>query len=84
MRVVIEKDDGTQQVFKGVTDYLFVVRQLEPLQKKDSKGMAFLPETRGYSFNSGNMREIVKESNQCIGEMQDILRMNTNSRGPNK
>ncbi len=72
MKLEITKDDGTSEVYESVTDYYLSVRQLQPMAKADGE-IAFLPETRSYSAGP-NVRELVKELQQSIVELQEFLR----------
>lgn len=73
MKITIEKDDKSKEVFDNVTDAYIAVRQLKPMISEDNKNTAFLPETRSYSWGD-NVRELVKEIQQSIIELQDILK----------
>lgn len=76
MKIVVELDSGKTETYNNVTDAYVCVRQLEPVYTdKDQKiisKMAFLPETRSYSWGA-NARELVKEIRQSLEELQNFL-----------
>jgi hypothetical protein len=71
MKITIEKDDNTSQVFEDITDAYLSIRRAEPMMS--DKGMAVELQTRSYSWGS-NLREIAKELSQSLVEIQSILR----------
>jgi hypothetical protein len=74
MRVIIEKDDGTQEVFQRACDVYIAVRQEEhKLFESDKLGLFI--KTTSHSYGS-NIRELVKELQQSLVELQDYLRKN--------
>ncbi len=75
MKLTIEHDDGrSPEVFQYVTDLYIVVRQKEPvLAWKDKKQVDSVIRTRSFSWGS-DVRELVKELQQSLVELQDFLR----------
>ena len=72
MKITFEDDDKKVTVFQNIIDAYLCVRQLEPMKGKKGK-MANLPETKSYSWGV-NVRELVKEVNQSLVELQEYLR----------
>jgi len=72
MRLTIEKDDGTTEVFQNILDLYVVVRREEKaLFEADKLGLYI--KTTSHSYGS-NVRELVKEVSQSLVELQDYLR----------
>lgn len=72
MKISIEKDDGTVEVFERVTDLYVVVRRND-LVGTPGKKIQYVPVTTSHSWGS-NVRELVKEVQQSLVELQDWLR----------
>lgn len=76
MRVIIEKDNGEKEVLQYVEDVYVAVRQKRIVGEASAKPYSiqrFVTETRSYSWGS-NVRELVKELQQSLVELQDFLR----------
>ena len=73
MKVTIQQDDGTAIVYRDVTDVYVAVRQLESVKSAKDDLPALLPVTTSRSWG-GNVRELVKEVQQSLVELQDYLR----------
>lgn len=71
MKVVITKDDGSEIVFKDVSDCYISVRQLTTVVH--DKQPKLVVETKSWSWG-GNVRELVKEIQQSLVELQEYLR----------
>lgn len=72
MKITVEADDGTAEVYQNVTDALVVYRSTTPVKTRDGH-VAPLPETRSRSWG-GELRELVKEAAQALDELRVILR----------
>lgn len=71
MRVIIEKDTGEKEVFQDVSDIYLAIRQ-DIWVGKDARAF---PTWKVHSFSwGGNVRELVKELQQSLVELQDFLR----------
>lgn len=77
MIIRVFDDLGEETVFQDVTDLYIAVRQQKPVQKKGS--LAVLPETTSFSWGA-NLRELVKEVQQSLVELQDFLKENRHAR----
>lgn len=78
MKITIEKDNGTKEVFQNVTDLYLAVRQKEPVfAYKDMNQVDSIVQVRSYSWGE-NLRELVKELQQSLVELQDFLREKRN------
>lgn len=72
MKIIICRDDGTEQTFQHVTDYFLAVRYLD--SKQDDAGNVFpIPEIRSFSHGR-NLRELAKELGQALVEIQEHLK----------
>lgn len=71
MKLVLTRDDGSTEVFQDITDLYIAVRQETP--RTDGRTAWYVPSMRSYSWG-GNFRELIKEVNQSLIEMQDKLR----------
>jgi hypothetical protein len=72
MRVTIEKDNGETEVFQNITDLYIAYRQEVPVYDVECK-FDYIPQVRSHSWGS-NVRELVKEVQQSLVELQDFLR----------
>jgi hypothetical protein len=68
---IIVKDGEYEATYRDVTDMYLAVRQAQPYKHEDAVG--FEIQTRSYS-RGGNVREIVKEIQQSLVELQEHLR----------
>jgi hypothetical protein len=80
MRLTIEKDDGTTEVFQNILDLYVVVRREEKVLFETDKLGLYL-KTTSHSYGS-NVRELVKEVQQSLVELQDFLREQRNGGTP--
>lgn len=71
MKITVEKDDGTKQVFQGVMDYALVVRQWIPVMVQEQPRE--IPVTASFSHHSGGLRELLKEMRQAEVDLQRAL-----------
>lgn len=72
MKVIIEHDDGKKEVFQSITDLYIAYRQeSKVVGMKDV--MNILYQSRSHSWGP-NLRELVKEVQQSLIELQDFLR----------
>lgn len=76
MKITLEKDDGELVVFNDITDLYLAVRQEVAIS--NHARMGFSLSTSSYSWGS-NPREIVKEVQQSLVELQDFLREATHA-----
>lgn len=78
MKLTVEKDDGKIEVFQNITDLYIAVRYLENsrlLISKDGQFPVIL--TKSHSWGA-NIRDLVKELQQSLVELQDFLREQRN------
>lgn len=73
MKLTLEKDDGTTEVFQEITDLYVIVRQAEPVYYAAAGPPQSLITIKSFSWGS-NIRELVKELQQSLLELQDLLR----------
>lgn len=73
MRVTVEKDNGETEVFQHLTDVYIAYRQQERVADKDNLAIVLKTSSRSYSWGS-EIRELVKEVQQSLNELQDFLR----------
>lgn len=73
MKLTVEQDDGKTIVYQNVTDIYLAVRQLDTVQSAKDGSPALLPVTASHSWG-GNVRELVKEVQQSLVELQDYLK----------
>lgn len=71
MKIIIKKDDGTEEIFDRVSDAYLAVRQSQPMADRE-KRPGFEVLTKSYSWGP-NLREIVKELHQSEIEIQKII-----------
>lgn len=72
MKITIEHDDGTTEVFQRVVDAYVAVR-LEEHKLFEADKLGLFIKTTSHSWGS-NVRELVKELQQSLVELQDFLR----------
>lgn len=72
MQVTIKHDDGKEEVFLNVTDAYLAVRQ--PIAARGSKDEAVSLMTCSGHLWGSSPREVVKEMQQGVVELQDYLR----------
>lgn len=78
MRIIIEHDDGRDnEIFDNVTDLFVAVRQIITGTVQDKP--AFVNETRSHSWGP-HVRELTKEVQQALVELQDFLRSERHER----
>lgn len=77
MRVIIEKDNGVEEVFQNITDLYIAYRQTELVNRQQDKFAIQRTVTKSHSWGS-NVRELVKEVTQSLVELQDFLREQRN------
>lgn len=73
MRITIEKDDGSEQVFQDVTDYAINVRQWIPGLRNETPTSILAIRSFSHTSSKGGLREVIKEMRQSILEMQRLL-----------
>jgi len=71
MKLTVTLDDGHTEVFQYVTDLYIAVRQDTP--QTDGHSAWFTVDFHSYSWGS-RLRDLVKEVQQSLIEMQDTLR----------
>lgn len=71
MKITIEKDDGSKEVFQGVTDYALNVRQWRPVLVKDKPTEILV--SHSFCHDTGGLRELVKEMRQAVIDLQRAL-----------
>lgn len=81
MKIVFTDDNDKTTVFQNITDVYFAVRQQVPVANKETAQIAMLPETRSFSWGS-NIRELAKEVQQSLVELQDVLRSQRHGGNP--
>ncbi len=72
MKITIEHDNGKTEVFQHVTDAYLACRTLKSIGHGDAL-LRGIPEVRSFSWG-GNLRELTKEVQQSLIELQDKLR----------
>ena len=80
MKLIFIDDSGKETVFQNVTDLYIAVRNQIPMVSKVGS-TAMLPETRSYSWGS-NLRELTKEVQQSLVELQDAMRSKRDGGNP--
>ena len=73
MRLTIEKDDGKTEVFQNITDLYIAYRQESKVVGLKDNFVNIISATRSHSWGN-NLRELVKELQQSLVELQDYLR----------
>ncbi len=68
MKVTVTKEDGEDVIFSEASSVFIALTQLMPRGKDQ---IHFFQETRSYSW--GDKREIVKELQQSIIELQSLI-----------
>jgi O-succinylbenzoate synthase len=69
--VSVEQDDGQVTVYQYVTDVYIALRQEEPAQRD---GLLTIITKVSSSSWGANVRELVKEVQQSLVELQDFLK----------
>ena len=72
MKLTIELDNGKTEIFQDVTDIYLAIRTHKSMGDRNSI-LHRVPEVRSYSWGS-NLRELTKEVQQSLIELQDKLR----------
>lgn len=70
MKLIVERDDGTQQIFQDAIDAYLIVHQ-KIAQEMDGQ-IVFVTQTSSHSW--GNLREIAKELHQSEIEIQEKMK----------
>jgi transcriptional regulator with PAS, ATPase and Fis domain len=73
MRVTVEKDNGETEVFQNITDLYIAYRQEVKVTSMAERLLNVIAQTRSHSWG-GNVRELVKELQQSLVELQEFLR----------
>lgn len=73
MKITIEKDDDTTEVFQNISDLYIAFRQRDIKYEKESKRLLENATVRSFSWGT-NVRELIKELQQSLVELQDFLR----------
>ena len=73
MRVTVQHDNGKEEVFQHITDLYICYRQTQSMTDGDAQYMSLVPVMRSHSWGAG-IRELVKELQQSLVELQDFLR----------
>lgn len=71
MKLVFTDDSGKETVYQNVTDLYIAVRQEVPMTRDGKMGFAL--QTTSHSWGA-HVRELVKEVQQSLVELQDFLR----------
>ena len=74
MKITVEKDDGTIEVFQNITDGYLAIRYTNKVMYDND--LVHITQSSSYSWGS-NIRELVKELQQSLVELQDFLREQT-------
>lgn len=72
MKITIEHDNSTKDIFQDVTDCYLAIRQVTKAMN-EKKETAKIIETRSYSWGQ-NLRDIAKELYQSWVEIQETLK----------
>lgn len=74
MKITIERDDGETEVFQRVTDLYIAYRHRDLKYNKSERTIQEIgTETRSHSWGN-NVRELVKEIQQSLVELQEFLK----------
>jgi hypothetical protein len=73
MKVTIELETGKTEVYDRVTDLYVAMRQEDYLMESGTRQLHPYPKVSSRSWG-GNVRELVKEVQQSLVELQDFLR----------
>jgi hypothetical protein len=72
VKIAITREDGLTEVFEDVTDCYIAYRQ-ETLRTDGQRAWPTL-DIRSHSWGTGHLRDLVKEVQQSLVELQDFLR----------
>jgi hypothetical protein len=73
MKLLITHDDGKQEAFDRITDLYIAVRQEDYMAEAGTRKLHPYPKLTSHSWGP-NVRELVKELQQSLVELQDFLR----------
>lgn len=73
MKLTVELDDGTTEVYQNLTDLYVSYRYTDLVAEKGADHLVRVQFSRSRSWG-GNLRELVKEVAQSLVELQDHLR----------
>jgi hypothetical protein len=73
VKLIVHHDDGKTEVFQNVTDLYVAYRQESKVVGLKDDFVNLVTQTRSHSWGS-NLRELVKEVQQSLIELQDFLR----------
>lgn len=77
MKVIVEREGHPTEVFQNITDLYIAYRQESKVVGLKENFVNIIAETRSHSWGS-NLRELVKEVQQSLIELQDFLREQRN------
>ena len=72
MKITIQHDDGQEEIIQDITDFYVAVR-LHKLMTTPGNIATYVEQGRSWSRGT-NIRELVKEVQQSLVELQDHLR----------
>lgn len=73
MKITIERDDDTTEVFQDISDLYIAFRQQRRVSTEQFPVLTTITEVKSFSWGA-NIRELVKELQQSLTELQDFLR----------
>lgn len=73
MKLTLERDDGKTEVFNNITDLYIAFRASKNVFTAEESVMLRVEGTSSYSWGT-NVRELVKELQQSLVELQEFLR----------
>jgi len=73
MKLTVEKDNGETEVFQNIADLYIAYQQEDTVFVKDIQRFSTRVTVRSHSWGA-NVRELVKEVQQSLVELQDFLR----------
>mgnify|MGYP001220101895 CR=1 FL=1 len=73
MKITIENDNGETEVFQNISDLYIAYRQESKVVGLKDNFVNILAQVRSHSWGA-NIRELTKELQQSLVELQDFLR----------
>lgn len=77
MKITIEFDDNSQQVFNNISDAYMAMRYPEPGMMNSDGDIIQIVNTKSYSWDGGDFREILKELRQSLLELEVMRNAST-------